>query len=84
MMPAVEVVSHVRGRSNETLLTEDVPSDTLANGHSAEQLVERLGWALIEAEDQEQAADLSRVPGDTRRPAKPFDSFRRVPEQGWA
>ena len=54
-MPRVEVLTDVRGRDPETLLTEHVPAETLANGNHAEQLVERLGWALVEAEHQEQA-----------------------------
>ena len=54
-MPRVEVLTEVPGRDPETLLTEHVPSEMLANEHYADQLVERLGWALADAEQQEQA-----------------------------
>jgi hypothetical protein len=53
-MPRVEVLTEVPGRDPETLLTEHVPSEMLANEHYADQLVERLGWALADAEQQEQ------------------------------
>jgi hypothetical protein len=45
----------VPGRDPETLLTEHVPSEMLANEHYADELVERMGWALVDAEQQEQA-----------------------------
>jgi hypothetical protein len=54
-MPRVEVLTEVPGRDPETLLTEHVPSEMLANDHYADQLVERLGWALADAEQREQA-----------------------------
>ena len=54
-MPRVEVLTEVPGRDPETVLTEHVPSEMLANEHYADQLVERLGWALADAEQQEQA-----------------------------
>jgi hypothetical protein len=37
------------------MLTEHVRSEMFANEHYAEQLVERMGWALVDAEHQEQA-----------------------------
>ena len=54
-MPRVEVLTEVPGRDPETLLTEHVPSEMLANEHYAARLVERLGWALVDAEQQEHA-----------------------------
>ena len=54
-MPRVEVLTEVPGRDPETVLTEHVPSEMLANEHYAAQLVERLEWALVDAERQEQA-----------------------------
>ena len=54
-MPRVEVLTEVQGRDPETLLTEHVPSEMLANEHYAAQIVERLGWAPVDAEQQEQA-----------------------------
>jgi len=32
-----------------------VPSERFANQHYAAQLLERMGWALVDAEEQEQA-----------------------------
>jgi hypothetical protein len=52
-MPRVEILTEVAGRDGETLLTEHVPSEMLANEHYADQLVERMGWALVDAEQRE-------------------------------
>lgn len=52
-MARVEVLTEVSGRDPETLLTEHVPSELLANEHYADQLVERMGWALVDAEQRE-------------------------------
>jgi hypothetical protein len=54
-MPRIEVLTEVRGRDPKRLLSEHVPAELLADGHFADQLVERLGWALADAEDEEQA-----------------------------
>jgi hypothetical protein len=54
-MPRVEIRTESPGHNPETLLTEHVPSEMLANEHYADQLVERMGWALIDAEQLEQA-----------------------------
>jgi hypothetical protein len=54
-MPRVQVLTEVPGREAETLLTEHVPSEMLANEHYADQLVERMGWALVDAEQKERA-----------------------------
>lgn len=54
-MPRVDVVSEVRGGNPETLYSEHVPADMLADEHYADQLVERLGWALVDAQHREQA-----------------------------
>ena len=40
------------------LLDERVCSDHLSDDHSAAQLVERLGWAITDAEDTERAAQM--------------------------
>jgi hypothetical protein len=53
-MPRVEVLSEVQGRELKVMLTEHVPSEMFANEHYADQLVERMGWALVDAENQEQ------------------------------
>jgi hypothetical protein len=54
-MPRVEVLSEVQGRDHEVVLSEHVPSEMFANEHYADQLVERMGWALVDAEHHEQA-----------------------------
>jgi hypothetical protein len=54
-MPRVEVLSEVQGRDHEVMLSEHVPAEMFANEHYADQLVERMGWALVDAEHQEQA-----------------------------
>ena len=54
-MPRVEVPSEVQGRDHEVMLSEHVPAEMFANEHYADQLVERMGWALVDAEHQEQA-----------------------------
>jgi hypothetical protein len=54
-MPRVQVLTEVHGRAPEVMLTERVPAEMFSNEHFADQLVERMGWALIDAEAQEQA-----------------------------
>jgi hypothetical protein len=54
-MPRVQVLSDVQGHDRKVMLTEHVPSEMLANEHYADQLVERMGWALVDAEEHEQA-----------------------------
>ena len=54
-MPRIEVQTEVLGRDSEALLTEHLPSEMLADQHYADQLVERIGWALVDAEQREQA-----------------------------
>jgi hypothetical protein len=54
-MPRVEVLTEMPGRDPEAMMTEHVPSEMLGNEHYAAQLVERLGWALVDAEEKEQA-----------------------------
>jgi hypothetical protein len=54
-MPRVEVLSEVQGRDHEVMLSEHVPAEMFANEHYTDQLVERMGWALVDAEHQEQA-----------------------------
>jgi uncharacterized membrane protein len=51
-MPRVQVPTEVSGRDPNAVLIEHVPSEMLANGHDADQLVERMGWAPIDAERQ--------------------------------
>lgn len=54
-MPRVQILTEVQGRTEEVMLTERVPSEMFADEHYADQLVERMGWALLDAEEQERA-----------------------------
>jgi hypothetical protein len=54
-MPRIQVLTEAQGRAQTVMLTEHVPSEMFANEHYANQLVERMGWALVDAEEQEQA-----------------------------
>ena len=40
---------------HEVMLSGHVPAEMFANEHYADQLVERMGWVLVDAEYQEQA-----------------------------
>ena len=53
-MPRVQVLTDVQGRCREVMMTEHVPAESFANAHYAHQLVERVGWALRDAEEQEE------------------------------
>jgi hypothetical protein len=55
-MPRVQVLTEAQEGTHEVMLTEHVPAEMLANEHYADQLVERMGWALIDAEEREQAS----------------------------
>jgi hypothetical protein len=54
-MPRVEVLSEIPGREDEVILVEQAPSKKLVSEHHAEELVARMGWALVDAEQREQA-----------------------------
>jgi hypothetical protein len=54
-VPRIEVLTEVRGRDAKPVLSEHVPAELLADEHFADQLIERLGWALADAEHEEQA-----------------------------
>ena len=58
-MPRLIVVSGAsQGRAN-IMLDEEVRSVHLETGHAAVQLIERVGWAILDAE----AAEAERQPG---------------------
>lgn len=53
-MPTIIVrVDKPGGRTDEFTLTERVIPTHLHNDHYVDQLVQRLGWALVDAEDKE-------------------------------
>ena len=54
-IPRVEGLTAVSRRDPEAVLTEHVPSEMPAGEQSADQLFERTGWVLEDAELQEQA-----------------------------
>ena len=54
-MPRVQVLTEVQGSDQRVMLTERVPSEMFANDHYADQLVERMGWAHLDAEEHERA-----------------------------
>jgi hypothetical protein len=53
-MPQV-IVTTTGDEPRFVLLDEQVSEAHLSNEHSAAQLIERLGWAISDAEDTEQA-----------------------------
>ena len=55
-MPRIVVVTDSKARNSETavVLDERVVTDDLASQHFAAQLIERIGWALLDADSYEQ------------------------------
>ena len=49
------------GEAGPVLLDERVSSIHLADGHAAEQLIERLAWAVTDAEANESSSRMSGV-----------------------
>jgi hypothetical protein len=47
------------GEAGPVLLDERVSSIHLSDGHAAEQLIERLAWAVTDAEETERGARVS-------------------------
>jgi hypothetical protein len=54
-MPIVQVLTEMQGHADAVMLTEHVPSEMFADEHYADQLVERMGWALRDAESEERS-----------------------------
>ena len=82
-MPRVIVISEpdARGRSAVTL-AERVVSAHVSDDHSAAQLIERLGWAIVDAEDAELAgpAGEARLARDSR-PETSIGNPQRLSEE---
>jgi hypothetical protein len=54
-MPEIIVKSNASTEQDSTVtLSEDVQPEHLASQHHAEQLIERVGWAVTEAKDAEE------------------------------
>ena len=53
-MPTIIVLSNQStGRSSAVVLSENVQPEHLASTHHAAQLMERVGWAVIDAKEAE-------------------------------
>jgi hypothetical protein len=68
-MPRVQVLADVAGREPEIMLTEHVDSEVLSDNYYAGQLVERMGWALADAEKHEETVRVTRLRTDPVKPA---------------
>ncbi|HWD10617.1 MAG TPA: hypothetical protein VG366_02150 [Solirubrobacteraceae bacterium] len=70
-MPRIIVTtdSSQRPDSDSVLLDESVRSVHLSTGHAASQLVERLAWAISDAEDAESSRPRQRRTLDHATPA---------------
>ena len=66
-MPKIIVISESKGREGTITLEEHVVAAHLEDDHSAAQLVERVGWAILDAEDAERASLQSRLSPTQRR-----------------
>ena len=55
-MPKIIIASESTGSEPTVTLEERVVAAHLEDGHCAAQLVERLGWAILDAEEAERAA----------------------------
>src|ERR1700682_5878653 len=73
-MPRVQLLNAVTTRDPEAVLTDHVPSEMLSNEHDADQLVDRVGWGLVDAERQ---INEPRAPGAAPAEAVPARSVRR-------
>jgi hypothetical protein len=87
-MPRITVTTDTTPQHGEptVLLDEQVQSVHLSTGHAAAQLVERLGWAVIDAEQQgptrtpapgHEQTHVRDVSKDAKRPT-PLRPLRRV------
>ena len=57
-MPTILVLSNARTEQDSAVtLAETVEPEHLARDHHAAQLIERVGWALTDAKDAEDASD---------------------------
>ena len=55
-MPKIIVISNEsRHRDFAVLLSEEIRPEHLASEHHAAQLIERVGWAVTDAKDAEEA-----------------------------
>jgi len=60
-MPKIIVISESKGSEGTVTLEERVVAAHLEDHHSAAQLVERVGWAILDAEEAERTSIQSRL-----------------------
>lgn len=49
-MPRIEILADVDGYDREVIMTERIAPDALESDHFGSQLLQRVGWALADAE----------------------------------
>ena len=85
-MPKIIVISNPNGKGESAVtLEERVVPTHLEDDHSAAQLVERLGWAILDAEHAESVElDRSAPLNDTVRPTRSIGNPTSTSEPGLA
>lgn len=70
-MPQILVLTDSADRSGEVVYRERVPSSSLESEHFAGQLIERVGWAVRDADDLEHRPVEAAEPPAVPEPAIP-------------
>jgi len=79
MPPDDSRLTEVSGPDPEATITENGQSEMPANQHDADQLVEHVGWALVDAEQQDFGGRRERrKAGSPERWRAPSSSVRRM------
>jgi hypothetical protein len=61
-MPHILITTEATNESRDrVLLDERVTATDLSSGHFADQLIERVGWALLDAEEADEALYTARA-----------------------
>ena len=70
-MPAIIVISNPNGKGESTVTFEErIVPQYLDDDHAAAKLVERLGWAILDAEELE-VADVAQLASPADRGRSP-------------
>ena len=73
MARIIVITEHSEHTDAPVLLDERVRPEHLSDDHSAAQLMERLGWAVVDAENAERSSSRPRAASCSRRiTAAPF------------